>query len=221
MLFAAFLILVMKRRASDKEILLLIEDYVVHGKRQAYDELVTLVYRDLQKNIYYTLKKFDKSTAEEYIRSESADLCHDFLLDKFEHVVRTYQPVKGSFWTWLFRCSDFYAIDHLRKKSARGREEPMQVDEEEWKSYYVLKEIAEEAFQNPHHEREQTELLEVIHRYVERLPEHYRNTVKLRLEGLSDNDIAKKLKMPVGTIKSHYSRAKQILRDWLKADGYL
>ncbi len=56
--------LVMRRRASDKEILLLIEDYVLRGNRQAYDELVTLVYRELQKNIYYTLKKFDKSTAE-------------------------------------------------------------------------------------------------------------------------------------------------------------
>ncbi len=213
--------LIMKRKASEEEILRLIADYVQNGNRQAYDELVTLIYRDLQKNIYYTLKKFDKSTADEYVRSQATDLCHDFLLDKFEYVVRAYQPVRGSFRTWFHRCSDFYVIDHLRKKSSRGREESLQVDEEEWKSYYVLKEIAEEAIQNPHHEREQAELLEVINRYVDRLPEHYRNTVKLRLEGLSDNEIAKKLKMPVGTIKSHYSRAKQILRDWLRADGYL
>ncbi len=89
--------LVMSRRASDKEILLLIEDYVLHGKRQAYDDLVTLVYRELQKNIYYTLKKFDKSTAEEYIRSESADLSHDFLLDKFEHAVANVSAGQGVF----------------------------------------------------------------------------------------------------------------------------
>jgi len=213
--------LVMKRKASEEDIIRLIRDYVENGDWQAYDELVTLIYRDLQKNIYYTIKKFDKSTADEYLRSEATDLCHDFLLDKFEYVVRAYQPVKGSFRTWIFRCSDFYVIDHLRKRSSRGREESLQVDEEEWKSYYVLKEIAEEAIQNPHHEREQAELLAVINHYVDCLPEHYRNTVKLRLEGLSDNEIAKKLKMPVGTIKSHYSRAKQILRDRLRADGYL
>jgi len=211
----------MKRKASQSELLRLVTDYIHKGSQEAYDELVTLIYRDLQKNIYYTIKKFDKSTADEYVRSEATDLCHDFLLDKFEHVVRTYQPAKGSFRTWVFRCSDFFVIDYLRKKSTRGHEESLQVDEEEWKSYYVLKEIAEEAIQNPHHEREQAELLKVINRYVERLPEHYRNTVKLRLEGLSDNEVAKKLKMPAGTIKSHYSRAKQILRDWLRADGYL
>jgi RNA polymerase sigma factor (sigma-70 family) len=102
-----------------------------------------------------------------------------------------------------------------------GKEEPLHVDEEEWKSYYVLKEIAEDALHNPHHEREQSELLVVILRYVEGLPEHYRRTVRLKLEGLTDDEVAKELKLPVGTIKSHYSRAKQILRDRLKGDGYL
>ncbi len=213
----------MKKKRDLSDIPSLIERYIQHADQEAYDELVTFYYREVQKNIYYTLKKFDTSTPDEYLRDSSADVCHDFFMDRFEQVLRKYNSSKGSFRTWLYRCSSSYAIDHLRKKSSQslGKEAPLQVDEEEWKSYYILKEIAVEAIDNPHHEREQSELIQIVMRYVEALPEHYRRTVKLRLEGLSDEEVAKELKVPVGTIKSHYSRAKQILRDRLKGDGYL
>jgi len=213
----------MKKKRDLSEILSLIQRYIRQGDQDAYDELVTYYYREVQKNIYYTLKKFDTSTLDEYLRNNSADICHDFFMDKFEQVLRGYDSSKGSFWTWLCRCSSFYTIDYLRKKSTQslGREESLQVEEEEWKSHYIIKEIAVEALENPHHEREQAELIEIIMRYVEVLPEHYRRTVKLRLQGLTDEEVARELKLPVGTVKSHYSRAKQILRDRLAGDGYL
>ncbi len=220
---AFHLTLPMKEKRSPDEILVLVQRYIEQNDQQAYDELVTYYYRDVQKNIYYTLKKFDTSTPYEYLRDTSTDICHDFFMDKFQQVVRAYDPLKGSFWTWLVRCNSFYVIDYLRKKTTHGtaKEDLLRVDEEEWKSHYVLKEIAEDTLYNPHQEREQAELVAIIMRYVEALPEHYRRTVKLRLEGLSDEEVAKELKIPVGTVKSHYSRAKQILRDRLRGDGYL
>jgi len=211
----------MSKKSPPCDIPALLRSYLSTGSPSAYDELVTCIYRDIQKHIFYTLRRFDTVTLDEYLRDEAADLCHDFFMDKFDDVIRKYNPDKGSFRTWVFRCVSNYVIDSLRKRSMGGKEEPLQVDEEEWKSYYVLKEIAEDALHNPHHEREQSELLEVILRYVEGLPEHYRRTVRLKLEGLTDDEVAKELKLPVGTIKSHYSRAKQILRDRLKGDGYL
>ncbi len=63
---------------------------------------------------------------------------------------------------------------------------------------------------------EQRELYAFIHREVERLPERYRLLVSLRYQhGLSYEDIASLLDLPLGTVKTGLHRSKERLRERL------
>jgi RNA polymerase sigma factor (sigma-70 family) len=64
------------------------------------------------------------------------------------------------------------------------------------------------------------DLARAIHEEIERLPEPYRAAVvTCHLEGLTQQDAARRLGWPVGTLQSRLARGRQRLRDRLKRRG--
>lgn len=196
--------------------------FLQNNDEDAYDHLVELYYREVRITITKIFLQHSFTYAKEVAQDQALCICQNFFMDKFPVVLRHYKPERGSLRTWILRCATNYTLDQLRAKKREGQVETLHVDEEEWKSFYALKEIAGEALLNPHHERETSELLAVIQRYIQTLPSHYREPLELRLnENLSVKEIAKRLGKPIGTIKSNLSRAITILRQRLEADGYI
>jgi RNA polymerase sigma factor (sigma-70 family) len=75
---------------------------------------------------------------------------------------------------------------------------------------------------NPEHENDAAwnELRPMLHDEVNRLPEKYRVPVILSyLEGKSNEEVARLLGWPVGTVKSRLSRARDLLRSRLTRRG--
>ena len=65
---------------------------------------------------------------------------------------------------------------------------------------------------------ERTELQAQVQRALSRLPDKLRTTILLYdMEGLSYEEIAEVLEIPVGTVKSRLFNARMQLRNWLKA----
>jgi RNA polymerase sigma factor (sigma-70 family) len=81
----------------------------------------------------------------------------------------------------------------------------------------IPSEAVERALAAPHRE---TELADVIDRELNRLPEKYRVPIVLcHLDGLSHEEIAKRLGCPTGTISVRLMRARERLREQLRRRG--
>jgi RNA polymerase sigma factor (sigma-70 family) len=64
------------------------------------------------------------------------------------------------------------------------------------------------------------DLIEVLHREIDRLPERHRNVIVLcDLEGRSYEEAARHLRCPVGTVRSRLARAREKLREALSRRG--
>ncbi len=202
---------------SDEE---LIELYVKDPvqKDEAYNALVNRYYQSIIKTARATLYK--NSTARliyEGIDEKSRDIAHDFLLEKFPRVLAHYDRKKGSVGAWIARCMANFTIDSLRERP-KGNVESFQVEEEEWKSYRIVVEVL--GTESPHLPRDLRDLERIVNDYLNRLPQHYREPIRLRFwEGMQIEEIAKVLHLPVGTVKSQLSRGVDILRQRLQADG--
>jgi RNA polymerase sigma-70 factor (ECF subfamily) len=71
----------------------------------------------------------------------------------------------------------------------------------------------------PEERMSRKEALERLVRGVERLRPEYRMVIALRYEGgLSYQEIASVLDLPMNTVRTHLHRAKSALRHWLETD---
>jgi RNA polymerase sigma-70 factor (ECF subfamily) len=74
--------------------------------------------------------------------------------------------------------------------------------------------------QDPQHQLERTERREALERAVRELPEHHRRMLLMReVAGLSYQEIADRLELDLGTVKSRIARARDGLRKILLQDG--
>jgi RNA polymerase sigma-70 factor (ECF subfamily) len=109
---------------------------------------------------------------------------------------------------WLVRIAVNVARDIWRKKKPLdfadvGGEEDFLQDERP----------------GPEERMSQKEALERLVRGVERLRPEYRMVIALRYEGgLSYQEIANMLNLPINTVRTNLHRAKSTLRHWLESD---
>lgn len=69
------------------------------------------------------------------------------------------------------------------------------------------------------HEPVTSELEKPISPLLDQLPEKYRQVLHYHLNGYSEKEIAQKLSIPAGTVKSRMSRGKNILSNLLQEGG--
>jgi RNA polymerase sigma factor (sigma-70 family) len=118
-----------------------------------------------------------------------------------------------AFSTWLYKIATNSSIDYIRKKrlSTFSIDKPVALED----SDYTF-ELPDSTYEPDKHiiQRQRTHLLEEA---ITRLPEKYRRVITLRhVDELDYSEIAKLLKLPIGTVKAHIFRARELLSKFLR-----
>jgi RNA polymerase sigma-70 factor (ECF subfamily) len=130
------------------------------------------------------------------------DLTQEAFLRVFRYLPEFEGRAKLS--TWICTVAQRVALDHLRRRQRT----PDTVNEEEGLDVPATDNIPAEA--------EQAERDALVRAAVQELPEKFRlPLVYASIDGLDYDTIAGMLAMPIGTVKTHIFRAKQMLREKL------
>ncbi len=161
-------------------------------KDNAAWEQVVLRYR---RRVFHIAYKFTGK------HDDAEDLTQEIFLKVFKSLEKFNQS--ADFSTWLGSVARNYCIDHYR---ARKREREVLVDD------LVAFDLAPAVSGNPHRALEDRDRRSFLRRGLESLPEKLREAVVLRdLQGLSYNEMAGRLRLPEGTVKSRINRGREEL----------
>jgi len=145
-------------------------------------------------------------------RQAAEDLTQETFLRAFEGL----RQFKGhsSFFTWLYRIAVNLAVSYRRRERAHMKI----AGDERWQDLpgqaKGLRDNA--AQQRPDCLAEQHEVRQIVWQALQSLEEDHRTVLILRdMEGLDYAQIAKVLKVPVGTVKSRLFRARMAMRERL------
>lgn len=186
----------MNEQSTDQQLI----DYVLSGNQNAFNLLV-IRYQNRLANLVST-----------YVRaSEVADVVQEAFIKAY----RSLDTFKGEslFYTWLYRIATNTAKNYLQ---AMGRRPPARdidvYDSEIETGYTPLKEE-----ENPENLLLAEEVRKVVFDTIESLSPELKQAIMLReLEGMSYDEIAEILDIPVGTVRSRLFRARDIIDDKLK-----
>jgi RNA polymerase sigma-70 factor (ECF subfamily) len=144
-----------------------------------------------------------------------ADEAEELTQEIFLHLLsalRTFDA-SGSLPAWLQRVARNYAIDHYRR---RRRERSMVVDGEESEELVAVARDTTVS-NDPHRALEEKDLAAFLRRVIDRLPSELGQAVILRdLQGMSYEEMASLLEIPLGTVKSRINRGRLELAKLLK-----
>jgi len=172
------------------------------GRVEAFEELVRRYERKVY-NITYRMLGNEQDASE---AMQDAFMRAYRFLGRFQF--------KSSFFTWLYRIATNVCLTRLRK---RKPPEMVSLDEPAGDSGDMVLEIPDSKG-SPEEVFRQKELREKLQSAVDGLPEEYRAVVVLRdLEGLSNEEASKVLKISVPAVKSRLHRARLALREQLAA----
>ena len=117
-----------------------------------------------------------------------------------------------AFSTWLYRIATNHTIDYLRKKKI----ETMSIHVDDYDESHASIQIADEGSftDQPMIRRERKKK---IYEAIYQLPEKYREVIiKRHIEEKSYQEIAAELVIPLGTVKAHIFRARELLYKYMK-----
>lgn len=147
-----------------------------------------LAFEEIVRKYQKRLIWFVTGIVHDQARAE--EICQDAFFKTYQ-VIDRIDPSK-KFSTFLFEVAKNKAIDELRKTKLE-----------------VLLTDAVAVEEKP---ADETGIREA----VEKLPKNYREPVKLYyFSDLSYEEISRKLKMPINTVRTHLRRAKKRLKQWL------
>ncbi len=154
-----------------------------------YDRYGLLVYR----LIYRMLKN----------SQEAEDLTQEIFLNL--QVKSKFNPQRGSFYTYLMTLTRSRTIDRLRSKRSKGRF---------WQNIGKLNDSIEQQKPDSPMEVVSTEEISTqVRNALQHLSPNQRQVLELfYYEGLSQSEIAKRLNIPLGTVKTHSRRGLIQLR---------
>ena len=159
------------------------------GDQTAWDQIVRQHWRKVFNLAYKFVGRHD----------EAEDLTQDIFLKIFR-ALHTFDR-RANFQTWLISISRNLCIDHYR--SVRKERETMARDVDASDLMPVSRD------RGPHGELEQLDLRHLIRQALAELPEALREAVVLRdLQEFSYQEIADKLRLPEGTVKSRINRGR-------------
>jgi len=163
-------------------------------------------------------KKLISSLIRRMVKDEDdiEDLTQETFIKAF-NALNTFQ-FGFAFSAWIYRIASNNCIDFLRKKRFQTVSLDQPVFDEDDDQYIQI----EDTTARPDIEYLNKEKRDIINDAINKLPENYREIIKLRHEYEMDyTDIAKKLEIPIGTVKAHLFRARKILLADLKGKKHL
>jgi RNA polymerase sigma factor (sigma-70 family) len=167
------------------------------GDQTAWEQIVRQHWRKVFNLAYKFVGRHD----------EAEDLTQDIFLKIFK-ALHTFDR-RANFQTWLISISRNLCIDHYR--SVRKERETMARDVDASNLSPVSRE------RGPHSQLEQTDLRQLIRLALAELPPTLREAVVLRdLQEFSYQEIADRLGLPEGTVKSRINRGRLELAKHLR-----
>lgn len=134
---------------------------------------------------------------------EAEDLTQEIFLNL--QVKSKFDPKKGSFYTYLMTLTRSRTIDRLRSRRSKGRF---------WQNIGKLKDsIPQQKFDSPMEVVSTEEISKQVRNALQNLSPQQRQILELSYyEGLTQSEIAKRLNIPLGTVKTHSRRGLIKLR---------
>jgi RNA polymerase sigma-70 factor (ECF subfamily) len=172
------------------------------GSHKAYADLMAC-YRD---QLYLLLLRMTHNP------TEADDLTVETFSKAFLQLNR-YSPT-GTFSSWLFSIGVNTYIDHLRKKKLEtvSLNSITRTGDNEFIEYQIPS-----GQPNPEEMMIRQQRDSALKQVVSELKEPYRQIIKLRYyEDLSYEEIAKRMNLPLGTVKVRLLRAKNLLASMVK-----
>ena len=132
-----------------------------------------------------------------------------------EAFIKAYKAInnfrgESSFYTWLYRIVVNAAKTYLESNSKRKNH--IDVDSEEFQS--IDSQGVLTSRESPDKIIESQELQQVILSAMNELPEELRQAIMLReVDGMSYEDMADLLQIPIGTVRSRIFRARQFIEE--------
>lgn len=165
-----------------------------YGDPAAFEE----IYRRFEEMVYNLALRMSGDP------EEAADLMQEIFLRVFRHLGKF--RAQSSLKTWIYRV----ALNHCRSRLARRRQRPLPLEQE-----------VEERIRDPERSPEEKAMAGDAERLVSRaltqVKPAFREAVILRdLEGLSYQEIARVLRVRVGTVRSRIARGREQLRQLLE-----
>jgi RNA polymerase sigma-70 factor (ECF subfamily) len=167
---------------------------IKEGDKKAFDKLVI----KYQQRIIQLVSRYVRDA------SDAQDVAQ-------EAFIKAYKALPGfrgesAFYTWLYRIAVNTAKNYLVSRSRRSSDYEVEVsDAENFEEAFKLKET-----DTPEHLALSDEIRITIQQAIESLPEELKSAIKYReLEGMSYEQIAKKMDCPVGTVRSRIFRARE------------
>lgn len=169
---------------------------VQRGESAAFDVLV----RKYQHRIVALIGRYIADWSE----------CQDVAQDTFVRAYRAINSFRGDsqFYTWLHRIAVNTAKNHLVAHNRRPPTDDIEIsDAEQFDGATRLRDT-----DTPERELMRQELEQTVMRAVQALPEELRSAITLReVDGLSYEEIARKMDCPIGTVRSRIFRAREAI----------
>jgi RNA polymerase sigma-70 factor (ECF subfamily) len=159
------------------------------------------------------------SVAMKYVKNEdeAADVAQDAMLLAFRHQA----SFRGDsrFTTWLYRVAATTALMHLRKKRRMPREltEVMTDERDDAAVHEALADVPAPGA-SPEDAVIASEAVGIARGRLDRMGDKYGDVFMMRFrDGFSESEIARKLKLNVGTVKTRAYRARTAVKAELEA----
>lgn len=144
-------------------------------------------------------------------REEVEDLTQEAFIKAFTSL--TSFDEEYAFSTWLFKIASNNSIDYIRKRKLRtfSIDKPLESDDNDYSFELPDTEL------EPDQELIAAQRKKMLEEAMSSLPTKYRQVIIMRhVDEREYREIAKALKLPLGTVKAHIFRARELLYKRLK-----
>lgn len=185
---------------SQKEDLRLINK-ALRGDQAAYQRLVNK-YKPIITFVLYRIVQ-DKDDVEDVVQ---------------EVFINTFRALKSfkkeySFFSWIYKIALNKGIDYLRKKKLKTFSIDKPIAAKDGEVHY---EVPDSTYEPDKHIIA-SEKSALIQSAIDKLPPKYKRVIIMRhIEEKDYSEIAEELKLPIGTVKVHIFRARELLNKYLR-----
>lgn len=175
------------------------DDHYVKKAISGDQEAFRILMNKYQKPLYYHIVKMVKN------HEQIEDIIQESFVKAFSNL-DSYNT-NYAFSTWLYRITTNHTIDYLRKRKLQTTSinEPVRAKDGEMQFQIVG---------NAETDRKiiRKERKKIVSDAIQNLPEKYREVIQMRhLEEMSYQEISEELDLPLGTVKAHIFRAREML----------